>query len=96
MTKEIGRTENKARYEKCVEEFKRSFAEYRAAFEADTKGMLVWSGEYYKLKENGEFELLSENGKNNIRHLEKDVAAFWEFVNGSLLDVDKEDEEDED
>ena len=55
MTKEIGRTENKARYEKCVEEFKRSFAEYRAAFEADTKEMLVWSGEYYKLKENGEF-----------------------------------------
>lgn len=95
MTKEIGRTENKARYEKCVEEFKRSFAEYRAAFEADTKEMLVWSGEYYKLKENGEFELLSENDKNNIRHLEKDVAAFWEFVNGSLLDVDKEDEEDE-
>ena len=95
MTKEIGRTENKARYEKCVEEFKRSFAEYRAAFEADTKEMLVWSGEYYKLKENGEFELLSENDKNNIRHLEKDVAAFWEFVNSSLLDVDKEDEEDE-
>ena len=95
MTKEIGRTENKARYEKCVNEFKKLFAEYRAAFETETKEVLVWSGEHYKIKETGDFILLSENDKNNIHNLEKDVEAFREFVNKNLSEKE-EDEDDED
>lgn len=96
----IGRAENKYRYEACVNQIRKAFAVYREVFEPDTEETLVWEGEKYKLKEDGEFVSLNSDGKNNILCLEKDVKALQEFVYGEItkmkLDEEEEEEEDED
>ena len=97
--KKAERAENGTRYKACVDKIKKAFADYRSAFLAETKKVLVWSGEHYKIKETGEFNLLYEDDKNDIHNLEKDVEAFQEFVHSSLSEnsetVDEEEGDEE-
>lgn len=101
MELNVGRAENRTRYKACIDKIKKAFADYRSAFLAETKKVLVWSGEHYKIKETGEFNLLYEDDKNDIRNLEKDVEAFQEFVhsclseNSETVDEEEEDEDEE-
>ena len=98
MKLNIGRAENKYRYEACVSQIKKAFADYKEAFEITTEedDELIWVGNKYELKESGEFVSLNSNVKNNILHLEKDVKDLQEFVYSEITKakLDEEDEKD--
>ena len=96
MTKEseikIGRPANKTRYEECVSRIKKAFADYRNATGSKTKACLVWTGENYTLKENGQF-VRRNSSKEDIRRLEAEVSLFEEFVAGKKVEEDAEEAE---
>lgn len=97
MELNIGRAENRNRYEACVNQIKKAFADYREAYGSYNEEVLVWTGKKYKLKETGEFVPLYPDVKNNILYLEKDVKALQEFIYSDITQakLDEEDEEDD-
>lgn len=98
MELNIGRVENKHRYEACVNQIKKAFADYKEVFKITTEedDNLIWVGNKYKLEESGEFVSLNSNMKNNILYLEKDVKDLQEFVYNEITKakLDEEDEKD--
>ena len=99
MKLNIGRVENKYRYEACVNQIKKAFADYKEAFKITTEedDELIWVGSKYELRENGEFVSLNSTMKNNILYLEKDVKDLQEFVYSEITKakLDEEDEKDD-
>lgn len=84
----VGRPENRARYEECVSKIKKAFADYRIATKIDTDGCLRWSGKEYLLKEDGSFTRIDAK-RDNINSLEADVNALVEYVSDPVRNATK-------